>query len=535
MLRPTAYRSSKGWTWGLVSLAAGLAAAVEGAPAIAQQTSAAVTPGGQLYVAHCAGCHGVSGDGKGVGSLFLYPKPRDFQQGRFRLVRSANGVPTRDDLRDVLLRGMPGSSMPSWAHLSEKDRELLTDEVIRLLRTGIRERYIASLKNDEQLTDEEIAAEDVQAEIRTFVEGRTTPDALTEVPDVPPSNQAAVARGREAYIKQSCHSCHGNEAKGDGAQKMVDDEGFATRPRDLTRGIFKGGHDTASLYRRIAYGMPGTPMPASKLVTPEQAGDMIHYLRSLSSEETREAAVLKRRKLEAIRLKRVPVDGADEAWRSVPATLVQTVPLWWRDNAEPGLTVQAAHDGKQIAFRLAWGDQSADTSAIGPDEFEDMVALELFRGPTEPFLGMGSPDAPIDLWQWRAGRKQADYPSDDYPFDTPLYRELLKGQDVPDFVTARAGGNPLAVQAGGVGSLEAKGPGSTTFRPRPSQLVTAQSEWREGRWTVVLIRPLAVERETGLPLAAGQSCSVAFALWDGKARDRGPQKQVSMWHDLELR
>jgi hypothetical protein len=28
--------------------------------------------------------------------------------------------------------------------------------------------------------------------------------------------------------------------------------------------------------------------------------------------------------------------------------------------------------------------------------------------------------------------------------------------------------------------------------------------------------------------------SVAFALWDGAARDRNGQKLVSIWHDLTL-
>lgn len=496
---------------------------------------AAPSPGQRLYAAHCAVCHGDTGDGQGLAARFLYPKPRDFRQGRFRLVRSSNGAPTREDLQDVLLRGMPGSSMPSWAHLPEQDLNLLVDEVIRLFRNGVRDRYVAFLKTDEELTDEEIDSPETQATIRAVVDGRTIADVVTEVPDLPDPDAGTVARGREWYIKQTCHSCHGTEGKGDAVQKMVDDEGFATRPRDLTRGLFKGGYDPASLYRRIVYGMPGTPMPASKSLTPQQAGEMIHYLLSLSTEETRQAAVLRRRQIQIQRVRSLPASGSDDEWQAAPAESVQTFALWWRDNAEPRLTVQALHDGKQIAFRLTWHDESADRSAFKPDEFEDMAALELFRGAGEPFLGMGSPDAPIDLWQWRAGRKPTDFPSDEYPFETPVYRELLKGQAIPDFITARAGGNPLAADLVGAGNLAAKGPGSTTFRPRASQVVTADSDWLEGRWVVVFTRPLTVEPEAGLSLEAGQKYSAAFALWDGKARDRGPQKQVSIWHDLVLR
>jgi mono/diheme cytochrome c family protein len=498
--------------------------------------TATASPSQQLYAAHCAGCHGPTGDGKGIAALFLYPKPRDFRRGKFRLVSTTNGAPTREDLRAVMLRGMPGSSMPSWAHLPQEDRELILDEVIRLYREGARDRYIASLK-EQQLTDEEIQAEDVQAEIKEFVERQTTPDEIAAVPQLPDGAAAAIARGRELYIKQSCHSCHGLEGKGDGVQKMIDDEGFATRPRDLTRGIYKGGHDVASLYRRIYYGMPGTPMPASKNLTPEQAADMIHFLRSLSTEEQRESVVLKRGKIEAVRVARVPADGADAAWQSAPSAAVQTFPLWWRDDAEPNLTVQALHDGQTLALRIIWQDATLNDSDLRPEDFEDMAAVQLYEGKAEPFLGMGGDGGLIDLWQWRAATHadaSAQSQLDDYPFDEPIYRELAEGK-VPDFITARAAGNPLALREHEGSSLLAKGPGSLTFRPKPSQYVKAKADWKEGRWTVVLTRPLKVMPEAGLSLAAGQRYSVALAVWDGAARDRGPQKQVSIWHDLELR
>ena len=46
-----------------------------------------------------------TGDGKGLAAAYVFPKPRDFQAGRFRLVSTSNTVPSRDDLHAVLLRG----------------------------------------------------------------------------------------------------------------------------------------------------------------------------------------------------------------------------------------------------------------------------------------------------------------------------------------------------------------------------------------------------------------------------------------------
>jgi DMSO reductase family type II enzyme heme b subunit len=50
----------------------------------------------------------------------------------------------------------------------------------------------------------------------------------------------------------------------------------------------------------------------------------------------------------------------------------------------------------------------------------------------------------------------------------------------------------------------------------------------------VLRRPLAVKPDDGVSLKPGETCSIAFALWDGAARDRNGQKLISIWHDLKL-
>jgi DMSO reductase family type II enzyme heme b subunit len=119
------------------------------------------------------------------------------------------------------------------------------------------------------------------------------------------------------------------------------------------------------------------------------------------------------------------------AWQTVEAVPVVVGPLWWRDFDDPALRVAALHDGKALAVRLTWRDARANASAVQPDEFEDMAAVQLFKGEMEPFVGMGAVDRTIDLWLWRAGWQadaDADSKLDDYPFDTPAYRPLLKGK-----------------------------------------------------------------------------------------------------------
>ena len=62
------------------------------------------------------------------------------------------------------------------------------------------------------------------------------------------------------------------------------DNGQPTKPRDLARGIFKGGGEVKRLYARIALGIPGTPMPSSAVVQkPSDIGDIVNFILSLSA------------------------------------------------------------------------------------------------------------------------------------------------------------------------------------------------------------------------------------------------------------
>lgn len=516
------------------------------------QTSSS-SHGQQLYARHCAACHGERGDGKGLAASWLFPKPRDFRAGRFRLVSTDNNVPTRSDLRTVIERGMPGSAMPPWPHLSPEDREALIDEIMRLRIEGAREAYISYLRNEEELSDEEIAAEEVQAEIQEIVNEATTPGNTTEAAEIGDATNESVAHGRVVYEKFGCISCHGETGRGDGVQMMFDEEKMPTSPRDFTLGIFKGDPAPASLFRRIAYGMPGTPMPGSSAMSPAETVDLIHYILSLSSETQRKAALLQRQKILASRVVEIPDVDEVDGWAKVNAIKLRLVPLWWRSNSTPEVEVQAVHDGKTVAMRIVWSDDTFDRDAVRSDAFEDAAAMQLYVGPAEPFLGMGDRTAPVDVWYWDADRQapsgtvESTYPNtvtDVFPFSesavttAELDRDGARSDDQPEIsLPARASGNqivPPGREAGG-STLQGGGPGSIAFRMPQNQNVWAYGEWKDGRWSVLMKRPLAsASPEGGVDLQPGQTASVAFALWDGANKDRNGQKSITIWQDLEL-
>jgi DMSO reductase family type II enzyme heme b subunit len=334
---------------------------------------------------------------------------------------------------------------------------------------------------------------------------------------------------------------------------MFDDEKLPTSPRDFTLGIFKGNEDPTSLYRRIAYGMPGSPMPGSSTMTPEQMVDLVHYIRSLSSEEQRQAAVLKRQKIVVQRVDSIPHSLQGDAWGQSEPVRLRLTPMWWRNDADPEFSVQAVHDGDTMAVRMTWKDDTADDHALRSESFRDAVAIELYRGPSEPFLGMGDRASPVDVWFWDSDRQRGPEVVEDvhpnavvdiYPFSEAtvvgpeMNRPGARIADQPDVsLPARATGNqivPISGKSGG-SSLQVAGPRTVTFRPPQSQLVSASGTWLDGHWAVVMTRSLSTpSQDDGVALKPGGRASAAFAVWNGSQRDRDGQKSFTIWQDLEI-
>jgi hypothetical protein len=240
----------------------------------------------------------------------------------------------------------------------------------------------------------------------------------------------------------------------------------------------------------------------------------------------------------------------ESTWQTVTPTSIVVTPLWWRSYQPPELQVQALHDGRHLSLRLTWKDNTHNAAALRPQDFEDMAAVQLSKSTPEPFLGMGSTDQAVDVWLWNPSGQappgsfadmDAVYPHmavDIYPFEKASGGPRAHALELQpaEFLTARAAGNLRSDPNRGFSgnSIQSKGFGTVTMRPRVSQAVQAIGNWKDNRWTVVLRRPLEVGPGAGIALAPGDHLSIAFAIWDGAARDRNGQKLISIWHDLHL-
>lgn len=218
--------------------------------------------GQYVYNQYCASCHGISGDGFGSAFIFLYPKPRNFTTGEFKLKTSLfEEPPTSADLVRTITHGMPGSSMPAWGNLSPKQRLALANYV----------KTFSMSRRKESKDILKIEPPNLQGK------------ALTE----------AREQGEKLFFgKARCQDCHGPGVEstdhlphGDGpsASVTVDDWGYPIHPADLVQGPFKRGNSPEDIYITISAGISGTPMLSYQAnLTEKERWDIAFYVAQLS-------------------------------------------------------------------------------------------------------------------------------------------------------------------------------------------------------------------------------------------------------------
>ncbi|TEU00940.1 MAG: hypothetical protein E3J29_01385 [Dehalococcoidia bacterium] len=155
------------------------------------------------------------------------------------------------------------------------------------------------------------------------------------------------------------------------------------------------------------------------------------------------------------------------------------------------LKVQAAHNGKDIAFRLEWADETENRDHGDGSVFPDAAGILFPLNEDAPLESMGSPEAPVNAWYWRANLPEGE------------------GQN-----------------------LIAKGAG--TAEETPKSFTQARARWTDGRWQVVLARPLTIDGD-GIQISPKQSTKVAFAVWEGSSQERAGLKSFSKsWRELDI-
>ncbi len=242
----------------------------------------------------------------------------------------------------------------------------------------------------------------------------------------------------------------------------------------------------------------------------------------------------------------ITLDPNDATWNDVSTHIS---PMILQDLVDPRLmepsmkeiSVKAITDGKEIAFRLEWNDESK-SDLPGPRHFIDGCAVQLPSkiDPNVPAPQMGETGKPVEIAFWRAdwqaivdGRPDSItsiYPNasvDHYPAQAKPFENDPNAQQQAAlrYSPARAlGNNRAGPRDRPVEDMLAEGPG--TLAPNASPFSNGKGTRTDTGWAVVITRPVP----SGF---SGTSPSqIAFAVWEGSHQEAGARKMRTGWVPL---
>ena len=378
-----------------------LATAVGWVPSVSAQGDASA--GKAVYERKCLLCHGEKGDGKGPAAERLDPRPRDFTSGVYKIRSTANKVPTDQDMFNVISNGMPGTSMPAWSVLPDKDRW----NVVAYLKTFAAERFKEAPKKQ-------------------------------DLPKEVSSSEASIKRGKEMFEAIECNKCHGAQGRADGPSRpeLKDEWGHPIKPANLTkRWTFRGGATRGEIATRLATGVLGTPMPAfiDSVEKPEDIWHLTNYIASLGPEAPRPATLLTVTSVS----ENIPDDPTADFWnkQAPQSVLLMGQVIVDPRNFNPSidmLQLRAVYNDKEVAFHLTWDDPGQSTPD-GKEVFADAVSLQFPPAPSpseRPYFLMGDASDGVYLLRWENGKGVMEASANGATKFTPLDGSEATGKAV---------------------------------------------------------------------------------------------------------
>jgi mono/diheme cytochrome c family protein len=266
--------------------------------------------GSKLYRRHCLHCHGLTGDGRGPTGPWVQPHPRDYRRGQFKFISSSLSVadrkPRRDDLYRTLTKGLDGTSMPSFALLSEQELEQLITYVIHLSIRGEVEYWTMNqiLIDPKGFPDEEAVEEVAQNQLARWVKAwsDSNVERLLEPSETPvpfdelsrdeqensirngyelfsrgKSDDPKLAKGKNGAGCMECHEDFGRQVK----SFRYDVWGTLIRPNNLTNGVYRGGRRPIDIYWRIKGGIMPSTMPQHDKLAEKDIWDLVNFVKAL--------------------------------------------------------------------------------------------------------------------------------------------------------------------------------------------------------------------------------------------------------------
>jgi DMSO reductase family type II enzyme heme b subunit len=270
----------------------------------------------------------------------------------------------------------------------------------------------------------------------------------------------------------------------------VDDWGKPIRPSNLTQGWnYRGWNTPRDVMLRVLTGIDGAGMPSyAGAVSPEDAWHLAYYVASLQ-EPPHWNFVARAAHVSGS----LPQTVDDPRWETAERTdvrlrnAVSADGEWVEPPMVDAVSFQVLANDEAVAFRFTWDDPSNETQWPG-DTFALVLKPEATKGDVVTLQAWPYEGAPaLDIIHWMADTRVST-------FETVT----------TDFHYVPPG-------------------------PKPER-VFSTAAYEDGRWKLILVRPLAPKHPAGAAVIDPEAfSSIAFAIWDGS---NPGARAVSPWIDL---
>jgi mono/diheme cytochrome c family protein len=493
-----------------------------------------IEAGKRVYFTKCVWCHGVDGAGDGPAADRLWPRPRNFNQGTFKIRHTASGelplfdatkpIPGQNDLFETVTHGLPGSAMPSWEGILTEEQRL---QVLSFVTT--------QLVKDRKFDDKE-------TETQTVLQ-------LDSIKPIPPTEES-IKKGAELVVDKKCIECHGVNGRGDGnAFNLKDDWGFPIQPADWHkcwnfRGSRQDPYDVKNIFRTFSTGVNGTPMPSfADNTTIEERWHIANFVQSLCERDAKgnplEIDPLTDKPKINFVIRSGPVEGdisddpENEMWQKrerrivlfggqithKPRNFVNRIDDVW---------VKSLYNDKEIVFLFQWDDRSKSVATEKLPFEPTEVNLDQY-GIKEQAPKTGEPGSIA------AQQNQYAVYNDAFAFQFPVKWQELPAPIKPRYLWGDQKYPVDIVKWDANGTIKAyAGTGwDQDFEDRDDfteKLKVLKQEWKDGRWTLMISRPLKGDYDEDTKFEMGKYIPTVFFAWDGHNGDIGRKMAVSAFY-----